>query len=285
MRVRTNKLFPYPVLSEYSDSYKDNTFLCDTSFEYDSVTAYIKLKFTLNDQTIKVLLKNDKIGLFFVVDCSETKYRELFPIFLDKNDEFTQEIPLERLNGDIEIVSLLISNDEIINYSNNNLSDEYRNETVILPKYAIVGYTDTDVFYVNKKIDANGDIPSIFTICPKVNQNHMSYELAGDTITISLPKNEYDIYSEYKGKSKRLKQMMINFPVLVDVLDELKVDNTYSDRAWYNALNSILSNKGYPEGIASDTFKNKSSLEIAQDLLGNLIQDAFKDFDDLNSQE
>ena len=286
MRVKINKLFPYPILSEFSDSYVDNKFLCSTTFEYDSTTAYFKLQYTLNDGTVLDLLKEGKLGLYFIVDCSETKYRELFNVTLDENKQFTQEIPLERINGSFEIVSILMSREEIKNYQNDNLADFYKGESIVLPKYSIVGYTDSEVYFVNKKIDSNGDIPSIFTIAKDEEGKKMSFDPDGDIITIYLPKNEYEIYEDYKGKRKRLKQLMINFPILVNVLDLLKQEDggDYSGRSWYHALDGSLISKGYKEGIESDLFKTKSATEIAQDLLGNLIQDAFADFDTIEEE-
>lgn len=103
-------------------------------------------------------------------------------------------------------------------------------------------------------------------------------------ITIYLPKEEYQIYNEYKGKRKRLKQLMINFPVLVDLIEILKTDTSYINKPWYNALDASLVSKGYSEGINSELFKNELATKIAQDLLGNLIQDAFKDFDSIDEE-
>lgn len=284
MKVRTNKLFPYPVLSEFNDSYNDNSFSCESSFEYDSVTAFLKFKYNLIDEQIISLLNENKIGLYFVIDCSETKYRELFPVELDENNCFEKNIPLEKLNGMFELVSLLICKDEITNYKNNNLNEMYQGENIVLPKYAIIGYTDTDTFYVNKRIDNNGDIPSIFTIACDDEGKIMSFELGDDVITIYLPKEEYEIYNDFKGKRKRLKQLMINFPVLVNLIEILKNDNTYTEKPWFVALETSLSQKGYPDGINSDAFKNELATKIAQDLLGNLIQDAFKDFDAIEEE-
>lgn len=284
MKVRTNKLFPYPVFSKFNDSYKNNEFLCETSFEYDSITAYLKFQYTLEDKIIFELLKSEKIGLYFIIDCSETKYRELFSVKLDETNCFNQDIPLEKINGAVELVSLLICKEEIDNYKNDNLNEFYDGEKIQLPKYSIIGYTDSEIYYVNKKIDNNGDIPSIFTISCDENENNLSFEPNGDVVTIYLPQHEYEIYNEYKGKRKRLKQLMIDFPVLVNLLDILKQDTNYSEKPWYNALESALMNKGYPEGITSDLFKNELSTKIAQDLLGNLIQDAFKEFDTIEEE-
>lgn len=284
MKVRTNKLFPYPVLSEFNDSYLNNEFLCETTFEYDSLAAYFKFQYTLNDSILLKLLKENKIGLYFVIDCSETKYRELFPVDLDESNQFEQEIPLERLNGAFEIASLLICCEDIQDYKNENLNEMYEGETVLLPKYSIIGYTDTETYYVNKKIDNNGDIPSIFTISCDENGKTMSFEPDGEVITIYLPKNEYEIYNEYKGKRKRLKQLMIDFPVLVNLIEILKQEDSYSNKPWYNALDAALANKGYPDGIGSDLFKNTLATKMAQDLLGNLIQDAFADFDTIEEE-
>ena len=103
-------------------------------------------------------------------------------------------------------------------------------------------------------------------------------------LTIYLTKEEYQIYNEYKGKRKRLKQLMINFPVLVDLIEILKTDTSYINKPWYNALDASLVSKGYSEGINSELFKNELATKIAQDLLGNLIQDAFKDFDSIDEE-
>lgn len=280
MRVRTNKLFPYPVLSEFNDSYKDNTFSCETNFEYDSVNGFFTFSYSLNDEKILKFLKEGKVGLYFVVDCSETKYRELFSVELDDGKNAHKEIPLEKLNGSFELVSILISKEDICDYSNENLSDLYDGETVNLPKNSIIGFTETEVFYLNKKIDANGDIPSIFKICSDLEGKDISFEQNGEYVMIYLPKVEYEKYNEYRGKGKRLKQMMIDFPVLVSLLNVIKQGEAdYSDKPWFNALDSALEKKGYDGGLESDRFKNESSMKVAQDILGNLIQDAFVDFD------
>lgn len=287
MRVRTNKLFPYPVLSEANDSYKDNTFSCETAFSYDSVTAFLSFQYSINDKVILELLKTNAVGLYFEIECSETKYRELFRVSLDDNLSFKIDMPLERLNGTLELVSLLICNEDINDYSNDNLNEFYNGEKINLHKYAIIGFTDSVSYYVNKKIDSNGDVPSIFSISFDDQGTQMTFEPNGDVVTIFLPKNEYEIYNEYKGKSKRLKQLMINFPVLINLLDLIKdhEHNDFSGKPWYNALEIALSSKeGYSDGFGSNKFQSEPSTVTAQNLLGNLIQDAFDDFDKIQEE-
>lgn len=284
MKVRTNRLFPYPILSVFNDSYKDNSFLSEIIFEYDSITAYFTFKYSINDAEILRLLKENDICLYFEIDCSETKYREIFKVELDEEMNFKKDIPLTKLNGNFEIVSLLITNKNISNYTNSNLNDIYSGDEIELPAFSIIGFTDTASYFINKKIDSNGDIPSIFQISFDEMNKIMSFEPDGDIVTIFLPKNEYEIYNEYKGKRRRLKQLMIDFPVLINLLDIIKEDNSFINKPWYNALENAFISKGYSDGFSSEYFKNEVSTKIAQDLLGNLIQDAFADFDQIGEE-
>lgn len=284
MKVRTDKLFPYPVLSVDNDSYINNNFTCETTFEYNSVTAFLKFQYELSDEIVLKLIEKNEFGLYFIIDCSETKYRQLFSVKLNENKQFSIEIPLDKLNGMFEVVSLIICNNEMKNYYNSNLNDLYKDESIVLPKYCIAGFTGTESFFINKRIDNNGDIPSIFTIACDEEGKILSFEPGDEIVTIYLPKEEYQIYNEYKGKRKRLKQLMINFPVLVDLIEILKTDTSYINKPWYNALDASLVSKGYSEGINSELFKNELATKIAQDLLGNLIQDAFKDFDSIDEE-
>ena len=98
MRVRTNRIYPYPVLSEVTDNFKDNTFNSDVVFEYDSETAFITVKTELHDNKMVLLLSEGKVGLYCHVECSVTKYRSTFEIPSDIIDEYTFEIPLIYLN-------------------------------------------------------------------------------------------------------------------------------------------------------------------------------------------
>lgn len=284
MKVRNNRLYPYPVYSKTLNHYVNNSFNVETDLTFDSEKAYINLNIDISDSVLLEMLKNNDIGLYTHVECSVTKYRKLFEIPLKSNGNYTIELPLPSLNENIEVLTVLIATKGISNYTNPNLSEEFQNEVISFPQYSMIGFTDTEEFTINKKIDTNGDIPSIFIITKSEEQDKMTFDAFNEQIQIFLPKDEYDIYESSRGTSRRIKQMMINLPVLVEVIDLIKNENfhDFESCAWYPILEEAFKKQGYL-GFEDNSFKGKNSVELGQSILGQLFKDAMNEFNALNS--
>lgn len=284
MKVRTNRLYPYPVLSNYVSDFTNNKFDVSRDIEYDSLNATIILKASIEDKTILKMIEDGKIGLFCNVECSVTKFRYMFEIPYDKFDEYKYQIDISQLNDEIEIACVLVAKEDIT-FTSDDLSEFYKDEIINYPRYSTVGYTDTEEISLIKSINVNGDIPSIFTITSKESADDIYYDTSQHVIQIFLPREEYDIYYNSRGESKRLKQMMINLPVLQSVLEEIKNGEASDDRkGWYKVLEDALIKQGY-KGFDDDEFKhNSSTLTIAQKMLGNISKDAFNDFEKLRTK-
>ena len=283
MKVRDNRLYIYPVLSKYSSDFVNNKFDVEIELYEGSDPAVISLTPSIEDLGILDLLKENKVGFYCHVECPVTKYRELFSLNYKNNESLEITIPLSRLNEDVEIVCLLIANENISGYDKSAFSELH--SIANYPQYATVGFTETVEFSLTKKINVNGDIPSIFSIIKKEDALNMSCNMFDDIITIYLPKDEYGIYFDYVGTNKRIKQLMINLPVLVEALDMVKNDAASVEGfGWYKVIENALKAKGFIDGFSDNNFVNTESVIIGQMLLGNLIQDAFKEFDDLNKR-
>jgi len=286
MRIKTNRIYPYPIYSEFKDDYKNNRFLVDPNIEYDSENAVITLDVTLEDEKIFDLVENNVVGFFCHVECSSTKYRKMTQVFLQEGQtHYEIETPLHQLNDSIEIVCVLVAREDIHSFADDNLSDMYEGETIDFPKYATIGYTDTTEIIITKRIDVNGDVPSIFAVSLDESADKVSYDLNKDQIIIFLPKDQYDIYESYRGVGVRLKHMMLNIPVLVGVLEMVKKDpDMVSGYAWYNVMEEAFKKKGYANGFDDDAFKNEDSLILSQVILGEVSKDAFNEFDQMNQE-
>lgn len=284
MKVRNNRLYPYPVYSKTLNHYVNNFFNVETDLTFDSEKAYINLNIDISDSVLLEMLEKNDIGLYAHVECSITKYRELFEVPLKSNGNYTIELPLASLNENIEILTVLIATRGILNYTNTNLSDEFQNEVISFPQYSMIGFTDTEEFTINKKIDTNGDIPSIFIITKSEEHDKMTFNAFNEQIQIFLPKDEYDIYERSRGTSRRIKQMMINLPVLVEVIDLIKNEDfhEFESYAWYPILEEAFKKQGY-SNFEDNSFKSKNSVELGQSILGQLFKDAMNEFDALNS--
>lgn len=284
MKVRNNRLYPYPVYSKRHNHYINNSFNVETELTFDFEKAYINLIIDISDYVLLEMLKNNEIALFTHIECSVTKYRELFLIPLRSNGNYTIELPLPSLNENIEVLTVIIATKAISNYENPNLSEEFQNESISFPQYSMIGFTDTEEFTINKKINMNGDIPSIFIITKSEEHDKMTFNALNEQIQIFLPQEEYDIYERSRGTSRRIKQMMINLPVLVEILDSIKNENShdYETFSWYSILEDAFKKQGY-SGFEDTSFIIKNSVELGQSILGQLFKDAMNEFDALNS--
>ena len=285
MKVKNNRLYPYPVLSQYHDDYIDNSFYPnDLSFEHDSETATIKTNIVIGDEMIKSFISDGSISLNCHVECSTTKYRKIFKIGSDELNDCKINIPLKDINDTVEICFVLVANQDIDNYSNPNLNARYLDTNISLFKYRTLGYTETEEFKIKKQLDTNGEVPSIFDITKSETEQHITFDCeTGDKIIIYLPPEDYLIYEKSKGTAVRIKQMMTVVPVLVELFDILKsgVNSDFIDKGWYMVLERALEKiPGYEDGFESDNFKNlNSSFELAQKVFREVSTDAFKELD------
>lgn len=285
MKVKNNRLYPYPVLSQDHDDYVDNSFYPnDLSLEHDSETATIKTNIVIGDDMIKSFISDGSISLNCHVECSTTKYRKVFKIGFDELNDCKIDIPLKDINDTVEICFVLVANQDIESYSNPNLNARYLDANISLFKYRTLGYTETEEFKIKKQLDTNGEVPSIFDITKSETEEHITFDFeTGDKIIIYLPPEDYLIYEKSKGTAIRIKQMMTVIPVLVELFGILKSgDNSdFIDKGWYMVLERALEKiPGYKDGFDSDNFKNSNSLfELAQKVFREVSTDAFKELD------
>ena len=101
MKVNEKRIFPYPVYREGSDDYKTVVFDANIELLYNNELATIQFIISIADDAINSLLENNQVGIFCHVECSKTKYREMFE--LDGTEKSLQSITinLSKLNGDI----------------------------------------------------------------------------------------------------------------------------------------------------------------------------------------
>lgn len=292
MKVKNNRLYPYPILSINHDDYKDNTFdVEELELSYDSVTATVEGIVKINDETINNLILDNSIGLFCHIECSTTKYRKIFQVEQNDLPNFKIEIPLKDICDVVEICFVLVANNNIEDYKNNNLNDSYNEVKINLYKYSTLGYTDTFAYEIKKSLNTNGDIPSIFDITKSETEQETTFDyLNGDKIKVFLPAADYNIYIDTKGDAVRIKQMMTVVPALEEIFEAIRNSDDRADfesHGWFPVLEKTLSKmQGYEDGFDSEEFKNNPSMfRLAQKLLKSVSTDAFKEIDAFVTRE
>lgn len=281
MKIRTNRIYPYPVYSVLSNDYSDNRFSVDADIEYNSDYATVILDITLNDGELIKHIDCNKVGLYCHLDSPVTKFRDVFEVKLDSNNHSEKNYNLQQINGNIELTCLLISKEDIDNFEDSNFNGLYSGIAVSFPKYAIIGYTETVEIEIQKHTDLNGEVPSIFKIIPFEEENsQMTFDASNEYIYIYLPRTQYEIYMDYRGQNKRLKAMMINLPVLTEIIDCINSGACdYSDQPWFDVIEMGLKKNGF-DSLGKE-FTTRPALEVAQLLLGDITKEAFDEFDRL----
>lgn len=279
MKVNEKRIFPYPVFRKESEDYKEVIFNVNTELYYNSDIATIQFLVEINDNAIFALLENNQVGLFAHVECSKTKYREMFEI--DAVDKGMQsiDIPLQKLNGDIEIICFLVAKEEITGFKDDNLSEFYTDENVRFPQYSRIGYSEPFETKIVKHLDVNGEVPSIFSVVADDSIDYMSFEVGKSKIMIYLPENEHTIYTDYLGVDPKTKLMMINLSVLTEIIAKTQVQSAeYEEYDWFEVLREAFAKKGFND-LDSSSFKGKPAVELAQIIIPDLCKNAFKEFD------
>lgn len=221
--------FPYPLLTNTSNSYEDCNFIFEVELK-DNIHSYrFEINYEIDSQFIIELLENNQAQLILIIQSKDNKFYKI-----NTSDRFI-DIPKSRLSlNKRTTIQLLIQSSTIISFENNNdLESFYDNfkENIIVSNNAILGFSNTVIFegsyskpldLFEKKVD-----PNI--------KSDIKIELSSETIII-IYKNEDLQFSEssisstlnnpyiYMGLQKALYRFIINYSKNGEELDIDDID-------------------------------------------------------------
>ena len=269
MKVKTNRMHLYPIYSVSEKAYIDNDFDVQCSLVAESDNIIFTSKPIITNSSIIELLSQSKVKLFFHIECSKTKYRYAEVIPYDKDSKVLIENIY--LNGKISISFWIVTQKNLENVSFTNLNSFYEDTKYNIPIYSYIGYSPTYEFYIEKDKEKSTNTTSIFRIS-KYNENSVIYEPTDNGIVIYLPEQAYESYYNLKGSAIMSKISMLIFPVLVDLINEIKIgDSGLESYLWYHILNSKIEENGYPGGFESTSFSDEDSIVLAQCIFDDLV--------------
>lgn len=215
MIYKKNANFPYPVLTNDSNSYAESNFILDVSLEENSTFYRLNYTYELDSPFLQKLLNDRRAQLIFIIQSRDNKY------FRIDNSDFYVDIPKSRLSlSKRTSIQLQIQSKEEISYeSNDDLNDFYLNfrNNLRVSKHALLAYSNVVFFegstikpfeLFEKKVD------------PSLNSD-IKIELGTETIIIHYKDPEYQFINFpqsntlnnpyiYTGLSKALHQFIIN---------------------------------------------------------------------------
>ena len=223
------------------------------------------LQFKLKNSTLNTLLKDGRVHLNAHFDCLSTMQRfslqfNYSDLAVEKiKDEFvytsTIHINSSLLNKKVEVNYFILSNEQINNYSNDQMHPDFKGTTFKLEKGDIlaVGITQTIHLEKTQLLHTN----SIFRIAKNDSSKPFSIGMQTDQIEIYFPESVHKKIGQFSEnvsnyEDKQLMHFLIQmvyYPTLIDVLHYLQnLDENdlevYSSRDWYITLERKLHNMG-----------------------------------------
>lgn len=276
-----NRLFPYPVLNnakELSEFNDNETFelkiTLDENGEIIKARDKVVLKdvcFILTDEDLMSLYREGKISCFLILESPSSVYREKFVL---TNEPQTYEIPISNLKDDVFVSAYCIATCDIDDYKSRNFDPDYQNYSFNIKKYDIVAADDGMKFFIDRNLDQDNKVSSIFIIIKSdANINTISYDMKPDKIFIYLPPKEHAKYNNLKVDPRwnDIFFSMIAIPVLSGCFSDLK--GSWGDSIdlkmiveQYRWMRSVLNSYKKEKGIelTDEDFTNINSLTLAQ---------------------
>lgn len=242
MIYRKEANFPYPLLSNTSESYTMNYFNLDVDVSDNVDYFFFDISYDIESEFIRQLLDQKKAQLILIIQTKDNKFFRLKP------GQTTVKVKKSRISlKNRSSIQMHIQALEDINFANNgDLNDFYIQfrEELDVPKFSLLGYSNVVVF--------DGRINKPFELFEKkLNENLKSdikLELGQETIVIHYKNPEYQFNDLpksnalnnayiYAGLTKALQAFITNNSQDGDVdLDDIEEPKGSLDLKLYNLM-------------------------------------------------
>lgn len=207
--------FPYPILTNTSNSYDNCSFILDINLEENTNEYIFEINYDITSPFIEKLLQNGQATLVLIIQSKDNKF------FNIEYGQKAKSISKSRISlSKRTTIQLFIQSNEEINFKNNydlsSFYEEFKDE-IDVPKNSILGFSNSVIFdgSTNKPLE-------LFE--KKVNPNLKSdvkIELGSETIIINY-KNESLQFTDlpqsstfnnpyvYMGLQKALYRFIVN---------------------------------------------------------------------------
>lgn len=274
------RLYPYPVLADFNNSYENAEFSVKASMSIDGFDIMIRAEASLTDDMLRTMVENGKAVLLYHLECAQTGYREI-----KTTDKFEYSIPISssKLAGELHLCPFVVANEDLRGYYNPNFNSHY-SDPINVDKGWLLAVGKQHNWTVKKDMQDLLKSSSPFRILPNMDESQtqmvVEYE-SDDRIRIKLRPDDYALYKSMR-KDPRLKDILnssIVIPALVYVLGQLQRSDSdeneanFALRPWYISIKEALS-KNFNKDITK--IKDENAFELAQKLLKTPVNSALE---------
>lgn len=274
------KLYPYPVLSSYSNDYRTGVFNTTIDIVRDGYDLRIDFLATLTCQSLQECIKGGSAKFVYHLECAQTAFRKVI-----QTDKVSEAYTLQGkdVNGKLQICPFIVAVNDLKTYTSPDFHEDYQGIAFDIEAGCVMAVDKMVTVDICKDIDDLANTPSIFNITknPDENCKQMLVDMFQRKIVIKLPLT--DFYSYKALSASPMAQPILNsltvVPALVYVLEELRALPTQersenADMLWYKVLSKALLTQ-FDCDIESEEFNDQNCLVLAQKLINNPVTDAF----------
>ncbi len=256
--------FPHPVLG-LEDAIFGSVDLGNPEINSLQDVYEIKINCKHDNTDLKTLLVEDKAEFLFEVTCTNTLFRKLF---LSNKSRIEFEIPKKEVKGKVEFICLLVTKENISDYSNTQAHPDYNEYTFDLDQGDILAYFGKFSFNADIKYEKLKAVSSFMEIVENEDLKFTNVDLKKNKIEIQLPTETYNIYrSDFISQEVKFVPVFHSSIVLNALLTALYNLDEHKDYLWAKVIDYRL--KKETQFRLLDIAEKENIPEIAQRLLGN----------------
>jgi hypothetical protein len=155
--------YPHPVLAHFGDDIVNSIFMPVVTVKGNKTAYAFDAVFKTNNADLLKLVEQKKARYAVHVECTQTRYRN---IFKSETDKFTFDIPANMLDGRVEVTSFILASKPLEKYRNDCFHPDYTKLTFRVRKGDTLAVGHDREFTAEKKSDPLRKVPSIFSIVP-----------------------------------------------------------------------------------------------------------------------
>ena len=155
------KLYPYPVLSSYSNDYGTGAFDVAIDIVRDGYDLRIDFLATLTCQSLQDCIKQGVAKFVYHLECSQTGFRTV--VQTDKVSE-VYTLLNKAVNGKLQICPFVVAVDDLKGFTSPDFHEDYHGIAFDIEAGCVMAVGKMVTVDISKDIDDLANTPSIFNI-------------------------------------------------------------------------------------------------------------------------
>lgn len=251
--VIKNKIFPYPVLTSELDDYNNSSFKVTVKIAERNVTdTVLEFDIELKDNILQKLISEGKAIFVIHIECGTTAFRTMIKT---AGNKFQYRINNKRVNGDVVLLAMIVSNADIPFYKNSNLNEDYNDVDIYIKAKSILAYDNIGVVVIEKEYEELAQSESFFVLSKRIKKDEeeeqpVEYDISSDKIVISVYPETYKMYMSISMEPdmQPLVKTVIVIPALVYMIEMVREDyendfDSYKTKKWFLRLDKACKNR------------------------------------------